>query len=180
MGKGGNPEALDLGAAFSRPKRQCGRPTQTAAAHWPPPHGPGAPWEEDKWLALGETRRAAAKCKTIGGREEVHPFSLANGPDGTKGFKVHRTTRGESSANAWEPGRLWDAFWNRPISPMAFALGNHKAVRPRSGLEVKPSGLMCVTRRSLADGRMTLTITVHCMARAVGTIVGMVKITRRS
>jgi len=52
-----------------------------------------------------------------------HPFSLDKGPDGTKGFKKHRTARGESpSADAWGPGRLWDNFWNRPISPSAFAL----------------------------------------------------------
>ena len=113
MGKGGNLEALDLGAAVSRPKRQPhGRLTQTAVAH----RG------EDKWLALGETRRAAATCKTTGGREELHPFSLAKGPDGTKGFKIHRTARGDSPVNAWGPERLWDAFWNRPISPAAFTL----------------------------------------------------------
>ena len=59
MGKGGNLEALGLGAAISRPKgHPRGRPIQTAAAHWPPPLGPGVPLEGDKWLALGETRRA--------------------------------------------------------------------------------------------------------------------------
>ena len=54
------------------------------------------------------------------------------------------------------------------------------AARCSSGLEVKPSGLMCVTRRSFDDGRMTLTISVHCIARVVDTIVGIVEITRRS
>jgi hypothetical protein len=124
MGKGGNLEAPSLGAAFSWPKRQPrGRSTKTAAAHRPPPNGLGAPWEEDKWLALGETRRAAATCKTTSAMGGNHPFSLAKGPDGTKGFKKHRTARGEfPSADAWGPGRLWDNFWNRPISPSAFAL----------------------------------------------------------
>ena len=116
MGKGGNLEAPSLGAAFSWPKRQPrGRSIKTAAAHRPPPNGLGAPWEEDKWLALGETRRAAATCKTTSAMGGNHPFSLAKGPDGTKGFKKHRTARGG-------PGRLWNDFWNRPISPSAFAL----------------------------------------------------------
>ena len=123
MGKGGNPEPLSLGVAFSQPKRHPrGRPTKTAAALWPPPLGPGAPLEEDKWLALGETRWAATLCKTACGLGTVEPLPLAKGPDGTKGFKLHRTARGEPPAVAWGPGRLWDAFWNRPISPTAFAL----------------------------------------------------------
>ena len=58
MGKGGNLEALGLGATFLQLKRHPhGKPTQTAVMHRPPPLGPGAPWEEDKWLALGEIHR---------------------------------------------------------------------------------------------------------------------------
>ena len=41
------------------------------------------------------------------------------------------------------------------------------------------AGLDMWTRRSLDDGRMILTILGYCIARAVGTIVGMVKITRK-
>ena len=81
MGKGGNLEALGLGAAISRPKgHPRGRQNQTAAAHWPPPLGPGVPLEGDKWLALGETRRAATLCKTACGIGTVEPLSLAKGP----------------------------------------------------------------------------------------------------
>ena len=79
MGKGGNPEALSLGVAFSQPKRHPrGRPNQTAAAHWPPPLGLGVPLEGDKWLALGETRRAATLCKTACGIGTIEQIPLAS------------------------------------------------------------------------------------------------------
>jgi hypothetical protein len=124
MGKGGNLEAPSLGAAFSWPKRQPrGRSIKTAAAHRPPPNGLGAPWEEDKWLALGETRRAAATCKTTSAMGGNHPFSLAKGPDGTKGFRMHRTARREPpSAGEGVIGRVWTYVWQTPMSPTTFAL----------------------------------------------------------
>ena len=93
MGKGGDLEALGLGAALSRPKRQPhGTPTQTAAAHWPPPLGPGV-LERDKWLALGETRRMVTLCKTACGLGTIQPLPLAKGPDGTKCFRRHHTVK---------------------------------------------------------------------------------------
>ena len=54
--------------------------------------------------------------------------------------------------------------------------------RPRSGLEVKPLGLRCDTKviRTMDDGRMIWTMLGYCIARAVGTVVGMVMITRKS
>ena len=129
MGKGGNLEALGLGAAISRPKgHPRGRPNQTAAAHWPPPLGPGVPLEGDKWLALGETRRAATLCKTACGIGTIEPLPLAKGPDGTKGFKIHRTAKKEDPPGAEEGvvGRfLSDVYtyvWKTPISPTTFAL----------------------------------------------------------
>ena len=123
MGKGGNLEAPCLGAALSRLKRPHGRPTQTAAGHCPPPIGPGELEGGDKWLALGETRRAATLCKTACGIGTIKPLPLAKGPGGTKGCRSHRTIRVEQpKPREGFIGRAWTRVWHTPISPATFAL----------------------------------------------------------
>lgn len=84
--------------------------------------------EGDKWLALGETRRAATLCKTACGIGTVEPIPLAKGPDGTIGFRMHRTAKGEDPPSAEEGvfGRfcshVYTCVWRTPISPTTFAI----------------------------------------------------------
>ena len=79
--------------------------------------------EGDKWLALGETRRVVTLCKTACGIGTIQPLPLAKGPDGTKGFRSHRTVRVEQpKTREGVIGRAWTRAWHTPISPTTFAL----------------------------------------------------------
>ena len=60
-----------------------------------PRHSDPGCWrlEADKWLALGETRKAATLCKMACGPGTIQPLPLAKGPDGTKCFRRHHTVK---------------------------------------------------------------------------------------
>ena len=100
MGKGGHLEASGQGGGYHTAKWQPrGGQNRTAAPH--PPRW--SSWDRGaveefegngKWGALGEIRRVAVECNL--GYVNVrgikgHALTIAQGPDGTRGFEVQRT-----------------------------------------------------------------------------------------
>ena len=99
MGKGGHLEAPGHGVGNHTGKWQRGGLTRTAAAHrsrwtsWDSGVAEEIRGGDGKWGVLGEMRRAAVETKEdqlIQGRGAL---KIAEGPDGSKGFRLQRTRR---------------------------------------------------------------------------------------
>ena len=132
MGKGGHLEAPRHGAGNQPGKWQWSGQNRTAAPHrsrwssW----DRGATVEEirggdGKWGALGEMRRAAVEgCHQDHFGQGRDALTIAQGPDGTKGFKVQRT-RLDATETGLETKRdtLYVLFWGYLLSPLTLTLG---------------------------------------------------------